>query len=142
VTPRQAHWVDIAPGMYVQDRDAKTWRVEDRRGDNFLLQDRHGERTVVAPQGSSAVTVLEPTEQEALATVGGEVFAVYDPLGITCPPLAHGLAFIHSHMFVLHGVWTATGPGSKSKTPLLEAHRNDHGDPASHGYVKHRHVAR
>ena len=90
---------------------------------------------------------LEPTEDEALAIVqaslGGEVVAKQDGAGTpwVCPPLRHRLSEIHNHFFMMHGVYTKSGPGSKSVEKLLEQHREDHlTDPhASHAWVEHIH---
>lgn len=148
MTPRLTTWHEVQVGMYVQDSQGVTWRVEDQRDGKILLQGRSEDRRVIdRPVDTTGVTVLEPTDDEALSLVenmlGGTVVAqrLAEIQPWTCPPLRHRLQEIHNHMFLMHGVWTASGPNSKSVEKLLAAHKDDHLTlpHVSHAWVEHIH---
>jgi hypothetical protein len=70
---RQTQWAYVKPFAYVEDMNGKAWRVVEGIGP------RHGRATLVDRDGTQAVTptiapydpvtVLEPTEAEALAAL-------------------------------------------------------------------------
>lgn len=140
-------WLAVEPGMYVKDRTGKTWRVEDERDGRLLLVGAGGERTTMQrPPATQHVDVLEPTDEEALALVkrelGGSVVAVAERDRVMrCPPLTRVLDDIHAHMFLIHGIYTRSGPGSKGIDKLLEFHKQDHLNEAerSHAWLNHEH---
>lgn len=142
---RRGDWAEVVPTMYVRDRNEKVWRVDDERDGQLLLARPNDERTVIhRPTG--AVAILEMTEEEVLALLqrelGGTVFAVREPgKPISCPPLPHQLSLVHTHFFLMHGIWTGSGPGSRAMSKLLEAHKDDHLNPdtRSHAWVNHEH---
>lgn len=144
---RLTTWAEVRPTMYVRGAQGTTYRVEDERDGMLLLQDVTGERIAITkPDGNAGVTVMEPNEEEALATVmrtlNAEVLVVKEQgKEAVCPPLSHRADTIHSHFQLMHGVWTRTGPGSRSVIKLLEQHREDHlhDTKASHAYVPHQH---
>jgi hypothetical protein len=149
VIERQATWGEVTKGMYVRDRNQKAWRVEDQRSGQLLLI-RPDEKTVIPrPSRDTAVTVLDPTDAEALAVLerelGASVVAKKDSAdrrGWICPPLTRDLEGIHSHMFLMHGLYTRSGAGSRNAAKLLDMHRTEHtgpDGPTSHAYQKHEH---
>lgn len=140
--------MNVAVDAYVQDRQGQTWRVEAERDGKVLLLGRNQDRKVIdRPPPTMGVTVLEPTDDEALAlvesTLGASVIARGEQGAShwTCPPLVRRLDVIHTHFFTMHGIWTKSGPMSKSLEKLLEEHRADHlTEPhVSHAWVEHRH---
>lgn len=147
VTPRETSWAEVAVHTYVVDRNGETWRVDDERDGQVLLVNAAGARTAMQrPPGAAPVTVLEPTHDEALAVVadklGGEVVAEKAAGGNwRSIPLRHDLETIHSHMLLMHGVWTKSGKGSRNVKMLLELHRAEHLNPdeRSHAWVNHTH---
>lgn len=143
---RLGTWSEVKRGAYVQDKQGTTWRVEDQRGAQLLLVRPDDKRVMQRPPGDTPVTLMEPNDEEALAVVqnllGAEVVAEKEPgKPWVCPPLPRRLDMIHTHFFQMHGVWTRSGPGSKSVEKLLEQHREDHlaDEPASHAWVNHEH---
>lgn len=144
---RTGTWADVVPLSYIKDKAGRAWRVEDARDGQMLLQDREGKRVVVSPNPFDPVTLLGATEDEARATLD----AVLGPTTLIgtkekgqpfrCPPLPHRLEDIHTHLFMLHGIYTRSGPSAKSIQKMLEAHRNDHLQPdtRSHAWVEHSH---
>lgn len=144
---RTGQWFEVDVGTYIRDRNSVAWRVQAKRGGQLLLVRPGAQPTTVQRRADlDPVTILEPTDDEAVALVqrelGGEVVSTQEPgKPMSCPPLTRWLDLIHTHMFTLHGVWTRSGPGSKSADRLLEHHREDHlaDEPASHAYVRHEH---
>lgn len=145
---RQATWGEVTSGMYVKDKVNVTWRIDGEREGRLLLV-RPGADDVVVnrPPDGAPVMVLEPTEDEALALVssglGAVVMATHEQGAafVTCPPLIRRLDVIHTHFFMMHGIWTKSGPNSRSLSILLEQHRDDHlTEPhVSHAWIEHRH---
>lgn len=66
---RLGYWYETQPGSYVRDPQGNSWRV-DRAGRGYrLLTDRLGSTMQVTPRPNDVVTILEPTEAEAVETV-------------------------------------------------------------------------
>lgn len=147
---RTGQWFEVDVGTYIRDRNSVAWRVQAKRGGQLLLVRPGAEPTTVQRRADlDPVTILEPTDAEAVELVkrelGGAVLSVQRRGGpCICPPLSRRLDEIHSHMFLMHGVWTKSGPGSRSADRILEFHREDHTDPAGPtgaGYIPHEHHA-
>ena len=74
---RETLWAYVKPFSYVRDKAGKVWRVDQAqrtpRGIVVILTDREGRtgRPAEYVHEASPVTVLEPTEAEALATLRG-----------------------------------------------------------------------
>jgi hypothetical protein len=147
VNERTGCWGEVEPGTYVRDRNNVAWRIAEKRGAQLLLVRPHEQpRVIRRPASDVEVTILEPTHDEIVALVGrelgGTVIAEQKKGdGWRVPPLSRQLDDIHSHMFLMHGYYTRTGPGSRNAQKLLEFHREDHTDgPTSDGYQRHRHL--
>lgn len=146
---RAAVWGEVDFGCFLQDPTGKTWRVDGMRGiptmGEVLLSDREKQRIILPwPETNVPVTVVEPTEPEALAileaTVGAEVMGVQDgpKKPMRCKKLSRAKEkTIHAHMFFFHGVWTEDMHDEKH---LRKLHEEDHEDPiAPHNYLTHIH---
>lgn len=136
---RETRWRYIEAGMYVKDKTGKTWRVEDKRWTNddklmFLLLDREGRKVAYNAWLAGEVIVLEPTEEEALATVrdllGAEVVMVqdYPKKPGYCAPITvnTNLADIQNHLSYFHRIYRKSGPGSRLRERLIAEHEEEH----------------
>lgn len=135
----ESFWGMVSPGAYVRDAspDAVTWRV-DRLDDTraMLFNPQRGSVIVPRPPADKPVTVLEPTMDEAVATVeaelGGRVVAEQaTPGGVyRCDPFVispRGRTHVEQrdHLTIMHSMYiddVKTGAG------LLEAHDSSHAD--------------
>ncbi len=143
---RVGTWAEVEIGSYVRDLNEKIWRVKGTVGKGFVLVDRDLATTKVTRAPMHPVTIVEVTLEEAMELVGralgGKRLVTYE-VGkpAMCPPLTRDLRTIHAHFFLMHGIWTASGSGSKSALRLLETHREEHLQPAvrSHAWVNHEH---
>lgn len=154
--PRPATWGEVHTDFYVRDPKDNTWRVKAVRpskdpGRDFLLVNAKDQQVMVTKRDAEPVTLLEVTEDEALAIVqerlGATVLVQHERGKVAvCPPLTKSLEAVHSHLFLMHGQYTRTGPGSKSIERLIELHVTDHTneDPhqRSHAWIDHTHPAR
>lgn len=134
---RETIWKHVEPGMYVRDKAGKTWRVEDKRWDEpagklyYLLLDRDGTKVVYNAWLAGEIVVLEPSEEEALATLhdllGAEVVMVQDhpKKPRYCPP-PQSLTDYQAHLTYFHGIYMKTGAGSRSIKRLIEMHDEEH----------------
>lgn len=144
---RRGIWADVGEGSYVRDQNEKVWRVRVIEQQNvYHLIDRDLTTVTVTKAPHLEVTIVEPTLTEAMELVGralgGKMLATYEPgKPAQCPPLTRDLRGIHAHNFLMHGIWTASGPHSKSAERLLVQHREEHTVPAvrSHAWVNHEH---
>lgn len=63
-------WGLVEHGLYVRDKNQKTWRVEQISTDRVRLVDRHGtELDIRRPPDNQHVTILRPTEEEVRFTM-------------------------------------------------------------------------
>lgn len=143
---RAGTWAEVEAGSYVRDKNAKVWRVAQASENWFTLVDQNLTQGTTPGAPDAPVTIVEPTLEEAMDLVGralgGKRLATYEQgKPVDCPPLTKDLRTVHAHFFMMHGVWTASGPGSKSALRLLETHREEHLQPAvrSHAWVNHEH---
>lgn len=146
---RQGTTEELRTGSYLKGPSGVTWKVIKADLENFTLVNAEGQRMeLMRPWSAKPVTILEPSHEEAVVTVverlGGEVAAEKEgdqPFRII--GLGNNLYQWHTHMTMFHGIWTRTGPGSKSIDKVKAHHDLDHEDyEAGHPtgkYVKHRH---
>lgn len=67
---RPGHWYRVHQGMYIRDLNGKTWRVDALSDRSVTLADRDGKHvTMDRPRAGKEVTIVEPTEADALKTV-------------------------------------------------------------------------
>lgn len=144
---RQATWADLHLGAYFRE-DGVVWKIEKERDFNYLGVSRDGERRRFHPRdGRSPVTMLVPSEEEALAalkkTVGARVVArraagetgwLVDHFPKN-PKVPGALDDGRTHIFMMHGIYTGD---VKTLAGLIECHEDSHRDPLQ-GYQEHTH---
>lgn len=148
--PRQGTTAELKAGMYIRTPKGVPLRIISTSPTALTLVDREGVvRDLPRPWEPKPVTILEPSEAEALGLVerllGAEVEAVREtptePFRII--GLGNSLGMWHTHMHLFHGLWTRTGPGSRSLETVREEHAADHADAEAGtplgAYVPHRH---
>ena len=138
MTPREATWREVRPNSYVRDGQGRVWRVTfDRDEGVVVLTGRDGKSGAIPPPPPDrAVTLMEPTEAEAIAAatsiLGGEVEAVKEagskvftcrrfPVRQSQPAMSAGAA----HLFLFHASWAGD---HKSVAQLIESHNLQHKD--------------
>lgn len=153
MTPRDGNTDELKAGMYFASKaTGEILRCDGVTPTDFLLANSKGEvRTMPRPWEPKPIQILEPTPDEALKTVESilgvaQVVATREAAGepFRCIGMGKSLAAWGTHMFLMHGIWTKSGPGSKSIDKILAAHALDHedalaGHPTGGGYVRHRH---
>lgn len=137
---RQGTWSEVVLGSYIRDRHGTAWKVERISAQKIQIgRPDVDSMTIERPCGASVVTILEPTEAEALDVVtkalDAEVLGVQDgpgqPLKVGPFRVAKSSPDARSHLHILHGMYVAD-----VKTPkgLMEAHDADHAEPGPHAY--------
>lgn len=67
---RPGTWQEVKRYGYIKDKNGKTWRVVSLAPSLVVLVDRTGKRaTVDRPRPFHPVTIVEPTEADAVKTV-------------------------------------------------------------------------
>ena len=145
---RQGIWAEVAPGTYVKSKDGTVWRITgyDAGTDRILLAGRGGATSSIPkPDRSVAVTILEPTEAEAIATatdaLGAVTIARTEPDGSWRArpfPLSSkngGMDLARTHLKMFHGVWA---DDVKTIAALVDCHDEHHRTP-SELHQPHRH---
>jgi hypothetical protein len=146
VTPVDSTWEDIKEGDYVRDKNNVVWKVlkVEFFDDTITLLNREGvERTIKQPPGGSRVTMMVPTDDEAVATVqrvfpDSRIEAVQfkgKPWGCQAWP-KRSLRDAQSHLFMAHGVYAGDIKELKSAT---ECHQFSHADETQFHYIPHTH---
>ncbi len=141
---REGTWSEVSPNVYVRAKDNTVWRIDGAAGGRILLVGREGRRTSIEmPDRNAPVTILEPTEGEAIESVrsvlGAEPLAIETPAGTKCPrfPLtSKGLHIGKAHVLSYHGVWAED---IKTIAELIECHDEHHETPAEK-HIDHYHV--
>lgn len=131
---RPAFWGMVTPGHYIHDRNGKTWRVERLNGTHAILVDAKGVvATISRPPSTREVTILEPTMDEAVATVVDRLEArvvgeTQPNRPMLCPAftVARQSPAARDHLHIVHGMYV-----DDVKTPkgLVEAHQSSHEKP-------------
>lgn len=136
-------------GSYLKDKTGAVWRIDKGREGHWLMVNRAGDRKHVTPKpATTAVTLLEPTEPEAVDALqrilGAIEMGKKDPTLPQSPwrvprfkeagpgVLVEGAA----HLLMFHGVF---GGDIKSPAAMVEAHNELHRDPAK-GHQLHEHA--
>lgn len=150
VTPRDGNTDELKAGMYMLSKAGKILRCDGVTPTEFILTDSQGNTgTFPRPWEPVPIQIMEPTPDEALATVESilgvaQVVATKEEgEPFRCYGMGNSVAAWNTHMFLMHGIWTKSGPGSKSLDKIKAAHDLDHedaeaGHPAG-AYVRHRH---
>jgi hypothetical protein len=147
--PQPGTWADVRVESYIIDKNGAPWRVEAEQigfeDAKLRLVNPQGERSVIVrPPATAPVTLLVPTEAEALELVKTELGAEHlaeKPAGSPgwkvygFPKRSLGLA--RAHMFMLHGAWVED---VKSIKQLTEYHDESHADPDPLFFVQHLHI--
>lgn len=146
--PKQGTWADLDVGAYMRDKNGETWRVDREREGHLLIVNREGRRVHITPRDPrTAVTLLVPTEQEAVTTLeqkldaqtlarrrnGEKVWEVgpWRTQGAGC------MVDARTHLHLFHGTHHAD---IKNMAGLTEAHDYFHENPDhGAGYVPHTH---
>lgn len=152
MTPRDGNTDELKIGSYfVSKATQEILRVDAVTATDFHLTNAQGvTRTMPRPWEPKPITIMEPTHDEAMAAVttilGAEPVAEKTSEGWRVAPCGNVAAKWHTHMFLMHGIWTKTGPGSRSLDKIKAAHALDHEDAAegtpTGAYVAHRHHER
>ncbi len=146
LTPKDATWDDVEVGTYVRDKDNVVWKVlaVEFFDDTVSMRNREGvERTIKRPFGGGRITMMVPTDDEAVATVqqvfpDSRVEAVKfkgEPWGCAAWP-KRSLRDAQSHLFMAHGVYAGDIKELKSAT---ECHQLSHSDETLYKYTPHTH---
>ena len=141
-------WSSVFPGMYIQAADGSVWRVDGKRRDvgqdgwTLRITNRAGASVDVSRGPEEAVTILEPTMEEAEALIMARlpVSAVQRRVirmeQVTRPQI------LAAHLLNHHGISVATSSPEHNKdlAGLLEMHAIAHAQPES-ATIPHVHVS-
>lgn len=152
MTPRDGNTDELKAGMYFLSKSSQQiLRVDGVTPTEFLLTNSKGvSRPMPRPWEPVPITIMEPTPDEALKTVESilgvaQVVAERDAPGepFRCVGIGNSTAGWGTHMFLMHGIWTKSGPGSRSVKQIKEWHDLDHEDAAKGQptgvFIRHRH---
>ena len=133
---KQGTWADLEIGAYLQDKNGVAWKVERVRDGHFGIVNRDKERHILPPRpASSPVTLLVPTEAEALttmkATLGAAVLGVeaqgnWRMYAWPASPRPGDIQIAQTHLLLFHGTY-AEKIGTWKR--LTEMHLEMHADP-------------
>lgn len=134
---RQGTWSEIGRDSYIRDKFGKPFRVVGVTTREVHLIDPSGStRKIEVPPDHAPVTILEPTTEEVVGLLGGEIVEVQMP-GVLplCPDFEHStVAAQRRHLQGKHDVEESTQ--GLDRPTLAAIHRRAHLDSSSHLHSK------
>jgi hypothetical protein len=76
VKAKPGRWREALPGMYVQDKDGKAWKIQSMTGVSAKLVDSSGQSVRVDINLHAKVTFLSVTRKEAVKLVASKLGGV------------------------------------------------------------------
>lgn len=146
--PTQGTWADLAVGVYLKDKNGKTWKVTAERDFHFQITDREGVRKTLTPRApKTPVTIMGATETEAMAALESTLDAhtmahkragakVWEA-GVFRTAGPGSMIDARSHLYLMHGVYNTD---IKDMKGLIDCHDYFTEQPThGAGYVPHVH---
>lgn len=130
---RQGTWAEVDRDIYIRDKHGKPFRVTAATPSVIHLVDsQQATQSIERPPGHAPVTILEPTVEEAIQLLGGEIVEVRVPGEMpSCPPFdGQTIAWQRRHLQGKHYIEESTQ--HLDRTALAAIHRQAHTNAPSH----------